>query len=275
MPAVGHAILSRPGASEIATYREDGAVALRGVFEVEWIELLREGVERAIAAPSQYSTEYAGSDEGRFFTDHNMWRRHDEFRRFIFDSPVAAMAARLMGATKANIFDDHLLVKEAGTDKPTYWHHDMPYFPFVGEQICSLWIPLDPVDEGSGAMRFAVGSHRWGKLFRPIRIGTGVEVEAAESFDGTMPDIDADPDAYPTVCYPLQPGDCVAFHGRTVHSAGGNPRPDQRRRALALRFTGDDIRWHPRPFMPMKYAPDLADGDPMDCDFFPLVWPRA
>ena len=44
------------------------------------------------------------------------------------------------------------------------------------------------------------------------------------------------------------------------------------RRALALRFTGDDVRWQPRPYMPMLFEPGLEDGDPMDCDFFPRVW---
>lgn len=257
-------------------YDEDGVVPLYGVFSPELLALLASGVETALAKPSEFSVEYAKEEEeGRFFSDHNMWQREDAFRRFIFDSPAAGIAARLMGAAKANIFDDHLLVKEPGTDKPTFWHHDMPYFPFVGEQVCSLWIPLDPVDEPNGAMKFAKGSHRWGKLFHPIRIGIGKEVEGAERFDGPVPDIDADPATYPTVCFDLAPGDCVAFHGRTLHSAAGNLHPDRRRRALALRFTGDDIRWHPRPFMPMAFEPPLADGDPMDCDFFPVVWERA
>ena len=253
-------------------FDEDGAVPLHGVFSAEWLALLAEGIEIAMEQPSNFSTEYAKGEEGRFFTDHNMWQRQEAFRRFIFESPAAGIAADLMGAGKANIFDDHLLVKEAGTDKPTFWHHDMPYFPFVGDQICSLWIPLDPVDEPNGAMKFAKGSHRWGKLFHPIKIGIGNEIEGAETFDGPMPDIDADPETYPTVCFDLSPGDCVAFHGRTIHSASGNPRPDRRRRALALRFTGEDIRWHPRPFMPMAFTPPLEDGDPMDCEFFPVVW---
>lgn len=260
---------------QIGAYEEVGAVPLHGVFDTDWLELLRAGTELALAAPSEFNVEYAKPEEGRFFSDHNMWQRHDEFRRFIFDSPAAEIAAQLMGARRVNVFDDHLLVKEAGTDKPTHWHHDMPYFPFIGDQICSLWIPLDPVDESSGAMRFATGSHRWGKLFRPIRIGHGSEVETAEDFDGPAPDIDGDPETYPTVCYDLAPGDCVAFHGGTLHAAKGNPRPDRRRRALALRFTGDDVRWQPRPYMPMLFQPGLADGDPMDCDFFPRVWTAA
>jgi hypothetical protein len=33
----------------------------------------------------------------------------------------------------------------AGTLERTPWHHDQPYYPVDGEQIVSLWMPLDPV----------------------------------------------------------------------------------------------------------------------------------
>jgi len=44
-----------------------------------------------------------------------MHRRFEEFRRFLYESPAAAMAAQLMGAHKVNLIDEHLLVKEPGT----------------------------------------------------------------------------------------------------------------------------------------------------------------
>ena len=261
---------------EIRTLREDGAVAIRGAFDPAWIGSLHDGVDETMASPGPFSKDYAPDGAGRFFTDHSMFMRQEEFRRFVWDSPAAELAAQLMGSRKINLYNDHLLVKEPGTGTPTYWHHDLAYYCLAGEQFISLWIPLDPVTEETGALRFAIGSHRWGKHFRPIRIGAGDEIEAADEMDGPAPDIDGDPDRYPTVCHDLEVGDCVAFHGLTLHAARGNPSLRNRRRALSLRFAGDDITWCKRTFSPQNWEPQgLVEGGPIDCDQFPRVWPRT
>jgi ectoine hydroxylase-related dioxygenase (phytanoyl-CoA dioxygenase family) len=269
-------VLTLVSDDQIRTLREDGAVALRGVFDLASIETLRGGVEDAMASPGPFSKDYAPVGEGRFFADHSMFQRFESFRRFVWESPAAEIAARLMGSEKINLYNDHLLVKEPGTQTPTYWHHDLTYYRIAGDQMTSLWIPLDPVTEATGALRFAVGSHRWGKHYRPIRIGVGDEIDAADVMDGSVPDIDGDPERYPTMCYDLDVGDCVAFHGLTLHAAGGNPAPDTRRRALSLRLAGDDITWHKRSFSPQDWEPPgLVEGGPIDCDQFPRLWPRA
>ena len=38
-----------------------------------------------------------------------------------------------------------MLVKEPGTAARTPWHHDQSYYPVDGDDLCSLWIPVDPV----------------------------------------------------------------------------------------------------------------------------------
>ena len=257
---------------DIRTYREDGAVALRGVFQPEWIEALRGGVETALQAPGEQAKDYAPDGEGSFFTDHHMFLRFEPFRRFVYESPAADIAAALMGAVRVNVYDEHLLIKEPGTPNPTYWHHDLPYFRIRGDQVCSLWIPLDPVTVETGAMRFATGSHRWGKFFQPVRIGLGEVAPGAHEFDGPVPDIDADPDKYPTVCLEVVPGDCIAFHGLTLHSAYPNTSPTRRRRAVAYRFTGDDVTWQRNAFTPIGLdPPELVNGGPIDCEMFPRL----
>ena len=40
-----------------------------------------------------------------------------------------------------------MLVKEPGTAASTSWHHDQSYYPVDGDDVCSLWIPVDPVSE--------------------------------------------------------------------------------------------------------------------------------
>ena len=267
------AVIEQPAITESdrRAWREDGALRLRGVVSPYWLEVLAEGVEAAMAAPSPIAKDYGADGPGRFFTDHGMFLRFDQFRRFVHESPLARLAAELMGATRINLYDEHLLVKEPGTETPTWWHHDLPYFRIQGAQIASFWAPLDPVTEATGALRFAVGSHRWGKLYRPVRIGRGDFVPETEQFEETVPDIDGDPETYPTLCFDLEPGDAAVFHGATLHSARGAPAG--RRRAVSWRFTGDDVTWYPGRFSPTFYdAPHLVEGGPIDAEQFPRLW---
>ncbi len=256
-------------------WREDGALCLRGVLGLDWLALLEDGFSDSMAQPGPLSKDY-GREGGKFFTDHAMYKRLEQFRMFVYDSPMTEIAAAFMGANKLRLVDDHLLVKEPGTDNPTYWHHDFPYFQFEGEDFINFWIPLDPVTSANGAMRFAAGSHRWGKLYHPVRIGKGDLIDEAERLDGPVPDIDGHPEQYKVLSWDLEPGDVLVFHGKTLHAATPNITKDRRRRALAIRFTGDDIRWRPRPYAPADDAfRNLKPGDEIDCPAYPVVWSTA
>ncbi len=113
----------------IDVFREDGAVVLRGALSPAWIETLRAGVEQNIATSGLYTRGYTKpGDPGHFFGDYCNWARIDAYRRFLFDSPIAGIAATLMRSSKVNLFHEHVLVKEPGTLDRTPWHHDQPYY---------------------------------------------------------------------------------------------------------------------------------------------------
>jgi ectoine hydroxylase-related dioxygenase (phytanoyl-CoA dioxygenase family) len=256
--------------SDIAAFRDDGAVLLRGVF-TGWVETLRAGIERNIAAPSQDVRIYTGTGgKGRFFGDYCNWDRIPEYRDFIFNSPAARLAAQLMGSRSVRLFHEHVLVKEPDADVPTPWHHDQPYYNIDGAQTCSLWIPLDSVPRET-AIEFVAGSHRWGRWFRPERFNKAPLNEG----DGLepVPDIDGERRAYRVLGWPVEPGDAIAFSYLTLHGAPANRQPTNRRRAFSLRLVGDDARWAVRqgttspPFRNVR----LGHGDILVAPEFPLL----
>ena len=131
----------------------------------------------------------------------------------------------------------------------------------------------DAVTRDSGAMRFVRGSHRWGKVFQPIRIGLGTGVAEADAYDGPAPDVDAAPENYDLAEYPMEPGDCLFFHSAALHAAHPNRTASVRRRALSLRFAGEAARWHPRAYIPSQAGTrDLVPGGPLDSEQYPVVW---
>ena len=73
--------------------------------------------------------------------------------------------------------------------------------------------------------------------------------------------------------WPLEVGDCIAFHGLTVHGAPANASPN-RRRAFSARFTGADARFVLRSgFMSPPPPPSggPTHGAAMDSAAFPVL----
>lgn len=256
---------------ERQTFWRDGVVCLRSMFGADWIERMQRAVDDAIADPGPMHLALGQGQAGTFHGDSFVWTWQDDFRAFVFESPAARIAQQVLGATeRVTLFFDTLLVKEPGSEAVTPWHHDQPYWPVDGEQVCTVWTPFDPVTRTSGAVEYLIGSHRWGKRFQPQsftgddRYGNSLE---------PLPDIEAMRDDHEFVIYETEPGDCIVHHGLTIHAAPGNSNTTIRRRALATRFCGDDVTYRPEgSVQPLIREPEIASGAPLECDLFPRVW---
>ncbi|WP_416896717.1 MAG: phytanoyl-CoA dioxygenase family protein [Minwuia sp.] len=256
----------------IEEFRRDGAILLKGVADEGWLARLREALEQNIASPGPTGKVYTKEGEsGFYFGDYCNWDRFDGYRDFVRDSGIAGKVAALLGSEKVNLFHEHVLVKDPGTENPTPWHHDQPYWVVDGDQVCSTWVALDPVP-ADVAMEFVAGSHKPGTHYRPRYF---IDHRDYEDHDGpSVPDVDADRGSYRILNWALEPGDCVVFHARTLHAAPGN-RGKHRRRAVAYRWTGDDARFARRKGQMSPPFPDVPHkpGDIMDSPIFPVVWP--
>lgn len=255
---------------EIASYQEDGIVCLRGLFDAGWIARMHDAAEIGLRNPGELHAELAAEheDRGRFFHDTFIWRHDATCRDYVFNSPAAAIVAQLMQSSKINLFFDQWLIKEPGTTTRTPWHHDMTYWPIDGDQICTLWLALDPVDANNGAVEYIRGSHRWGQKYLPASFGSGNQY--SENLPA-VPDIEQQRSDYDILQFELEPGDCTVHHGLTVHSAPGNLSASVRRRAHTSRWAGDDVVFHPREgLQEMPPLPDIAAGEAIDS----TLWPR-
>jgi ectoine hydroxylase-related dioxygenase (phytanoyl-CoA dioxygenase family) len=256
----------------VDAFRRDGAVCVRSAFSHDEVELVARGIERNLAEPSERALIASRPDDpGRFFEDFRGWQRIPEYEQFIRDSPAARIAGELMGSTEVRLFHDHVLVKEPATRQPTPWHQDQPYYNVDGSKVCSLWMPVDPVDRDS-TVELVAGSHL-GPWLMPR---TFMNSEAKWFPEGSLeelPDIEADRSAFEILAWELEPGDAVYFHMLTLHAAGG---ATTRRRAFSVRFLGDDVthaprRWKTSPDFP-ELEGELPAGAPMEHPLFPVLW---
>lgn len=256
--------------AQIEEYQSDGVVVLRGLL-TDWIEPLQVGVETNMADPSWRERTYVPEDgTATFFQDLCNWQRIPEYRSFVTASPIAEIAATLMGSKTARIFHDHVLVKEPGTSVVTPWHQDQPYYFVEGRQNVSFWLPLDPIARDI-SIEYVVGSHKWGKEFKPTRFNGQDLYEGDDS--ETTPDIEARRDEFELRGWQMQPGDVVAFNFRTLHGAPANTSAS-RRRVISTRWVGDDACFVNRPGITSPPFPDLKfeDGAPFCGDDFPLLY---
>lgn len=258
--------------ADIAAFARDGALCLRGVF-ADWLPVIEAGIERNLREPGPYASENTkAGDTGRFFDDYCNWERIPEYRDLVLNSPAAEIAAAVMGSRTAQFFHDHVLIKEPGTSKTTPWHQDIPYYFVEGRQTVSFWIPVDPVREAT--LRFVAGSHRWEKRVLPVRWLNDDSFYPDPTVYRPVPDPDREA-GYQVLEWPLEPGDCVLFDYGTLHGARGN-MSERRRRALSVRFVGDDARYVERPGRTSPPYPGhgMAAGQRLRADWFPQVWPR-
>jgi len=257
---------------EIQRYHDDGVVMIRRAIDPNWLQLIETGVEKARSDMSLQGRFMSRKTRG-YQMDTFLWKHVDELRDAIYYGPFASWAQQLLGAREVRFFYDQMFVKEPGTDAPTPWHQDLSFWPIRGEQITSFWIPLDPVTRQSSGLMYVRGSHRWPQRFKAISPDY-VAAIIDESMDN-VPDINADPGRYELLDWEMEPGDLLMFHPLTLHGSYGNNHRTRRRRALALRWTGDDVVWAPSSRrMPVHYRHDSKVGGGLSGAAFPRILPE-
>jgi ectoine hydroxylase-related dioxygenase (phytanoyl-CoA dioxygenase family) len=255
----------------IDAFERDGAACLRGAF-ADWVDVIAAGIERNLREPGPLASNLVQAGQtGGFLDDYCNWQRIPEFTRLVLESPAARLAAQFMRSQSAQFFHEHVLVKEPGTQKPTPWHSDLPYYFVNGRQTISFWIPADQVN--TATLRLIAGSHRWARDVRPVRWLDSGDFYGRDEDYLVPPDPDRDP-SLKVLEWQMEPGDAVIFDFRTVHGARGNDS-STRRRVLSLRWVGDDVRYVERPgrTSPPFTGHDMVPGQRLREDWFPIVWP--
>jgi len=274
---------------EVETYHRDGVLLLPGMFDKDWIELLNKGLDANIEAPTRRSRIWYKDTSGRsMFYDHTAWKGIEEYRKFIFNSPAAQICGQLMRSTTINFFFDSVFVRSTGTQFETPWHQDEPYWSVEGYDACSIWMPLGPVKQ-KNALSFVPGSHRLKTVFKqynfgdlnPVRKKNVDQVDFSDIAEQEFPDINADPKRFGVVSWDMQPGDCIAFNGRTMHGGSGKLDDDCELRVFTTKWVGDDVRIKFRDCgMDPDHSADMIEknlkpGDRPGTNLYPRIWTQV
>ncbi len=267
---------------DIDTFARDGVVCMRGVIGPEWIERLSAGVAHTLANPTERGRLWNRDEQGRESRyDSQVWTTRPEYQEFVFDSPLAEIAGRLMQSTRVNFFFDAMFCRTPGTQFRTPFHQDEPFWSIEGFQTVSSWMPLVPVAKQS-CLEIVRGSHLWNENYRQENFGalTGDDRDQVDFGDDAIPfpDIEGNREQYDIASWDMQPGDVICFNARCIHGGSGNLPEGSELRVFNTKWCGDDVRVK---FRETGMDPDhsqvmsevgLQPGDRLGTHLYPEIW---
>jgi ectoine hydroxylase-related dioxygenase (phytanoyl-CoA dioxygenase family) len=294
---------TRPVANEeIDTLRRDGAVLIKGALTREWVDVLAEGLDAAIAGPDTM-TQDLGPE---LRTDQFPSSHSAGLRRIVDESPIAEIAGSA-AQSPVRFYMDQLFHKPKGHIPVTPWHQDTCYYNVEGHQLIRTWVSPDPVPR-EASIEVVRGSHLWNVTYRSLagrdpkldpearteqeNHPAGVPMLGADAYKGwdyfkgvrdmsapLVPDIEAHRDSFEILGWDYEPGDVIVFHAHILHGARGDVTSLTGRRAHALLWAGQDTRYLHRigqiiPDPVALYSHKPKTGQPLSDfpDVFPLAW---
>lgn len=146
------------------------------------------------------------------------------FREVLYRGPLVDVMTQLIGPN-IKLASNQLTFKHSGDSNPYDWHQDNGYGPLFPETAISCWLALDEVNDLNGCLWIIPGSNKHGSIGHTA--GKPRERIATVKDEGSA------------IPIPLRAGQCVIFHGSTLHMSKGNSTA-RMRRALFFRYADAD-----------------------------------
>ena len=256
----------------ITRYQRDGVLLIKQALAPVWLDLMEVGVKRNMKNPGPYAETFFEGQPGAFLHDFGNYDVNPEYKILLQCSPIADIMRKLLRTEKLWLYYDQIFIKE-GESRRTPWHQDTSYFIAEGSQISSAWITLETVS-GDEALEFVLGSHL-GPLYNATVFTTDEDTEWYKNSNmPPVPDIDAHREDWNIASWPVERGDILVLHPSILHG-GGAMSAGGRRRAMSIRFFGEDVCYVERPGKPAPpyygISEALKPGDPLRHPYFPLI----
>lgn len=164
---------------------------------------------------SDLSGEKSASGEEKITQIMLPSRLRPEIAMGVLHSRSIRIAKELFGRDMSTDFD-MLISKAPFSSSATPWHQDEAYWISLPDKSAlSIWTSIDKAEKENGCMWYIPQSHK-----APLRKHTQSIEGGALSCKGSEEE---------AIAIPLESGDCVMHHGRTVHYSRGNSTKTNRR----------------------------------------------
>ncbi|HEX8341865.1 MAG TPA: phytanoyl-CoA dioxygenase family protein [Tepidisphaeraceae bacterium] len=237
-----HSLVHSPTDSEVAAYRRDGFVVMRGLFDDGEVESIRrafmdQNKDGPTPGLSEIKHQHAGGASGYDPGDPlsfypRMMNPHEHAtkevgqiaRRFMLDGRIKAVLEHLFGETPCAA-QSMFYFKPPGARGQDF-HQDNFYLKVKPGNCVAAWIAVDRCDEGNGGMMCVPETGDY-----PVQCPE--KADPRLYFTTEHVPIPAGKVAVLPV---MEPGDVLFFNGSTVHGSGPNASADRFRRSLIFHY---------------------------------------
>lgn len=255
--------------AQIDSFKANGYVNGGKVLSDAEVEVLRAELDRVIEEKDRADVSQpvslrnlSGDDAAPVWQIVNIWQASQPFRDLLSHTQIVEGLAQLTDATALRIWHDQIQYKPAEIGGINMWHQDAPLWPIIAPMTeMSAWVALDDVDQSNGCMSMVPGSHLWGDQI---------------DFLCTLKNYEAMPNSFSgheikVIRCPVQRGEVHYHHALTWHGSHVN-NSNRPRRAIAMHYMTQESRYVASGQHIMKPYVEVADGELMGGQYFPLVY---
>ena len=211
--------------TQIETYRRDGVLPLGCVLEPTVVEEARTHLE-ALRTQKKMDDPAAGTERKSYRLLNTS--TFDPWFNCIVTNPVLLDAAEAVLGPNLQFFQDNVFYKPARDGADTPWHQDNIWWHADPPNMCTIWIALDHVDVGNGAVHYIPGSHS--HLIEPEM---PVDDVSGSKYKMLSPSQIEKIDLTRAVSFTVPAGHAVMHHCLTLHGAPPN-NSDRTRRGYTV-----------------------------------------
>ncbi len=214
--------------AELTAYDRDGYLSCGPVLTADGVAVIR---EQCMAA---WQKEKEGFRQDKSWLENTLLPNIHHFspavRAFYFTGPLVDVATQVV-SPNVKAATSQLTFKLRGNTKPVQWHQDNGYGRLDPPNAISCLTALDDVDQANGCLWIIPGSHKGGQMRHD---------EGTASTSGNFrPEQTMHVDDSKAIPITMKAGECLFFHGWTLHKSEGN-LSDGDRRILFFRYADAD-----------------------------------
>ena len=150
-----------------------------------------------------------------------------------------------------------------------HWHQDTSTWPLKPNNQFAVWIPFEEVDKESGALHYALGSHKNG-----IRCSVDLSTNQPYKDDKRkLIPLNPEREGFKIKCMEMNPTDMLCHHGNTWHFSEPNRKSKRGRRGLSVRFIIGDTNFNPNPGQAATFVNqiEIKKGKKLEAKAFPSI----
>lgn len=221
MSESNQSIIVSPFVGDRETFWHDGFLVLRNVFCKEEIDIVKRGIDSNVRLSLFYKNMIKNRNNGirGAFSTIFVWNNtsgDDMFSKIVRRSDVFDRLEYFFDDL-AYVYHNKVVMKGSGIEGFRY-HQDYSYWYNMGclrPDMASTFFAIDPATKVNGCLKILAGSHHFGRQKHKTydsESDTGIDEIILEHVRKNCEELYIE----------LDPGDCVIFHGNTLHGSDDN-----------------------------------------------------